>query len=141
MAGISPCTKWHVFPASRTSEQHPLSTFHTCPTVLALLVGALAPNQAVAGMALPMYTTSLLCEPNGWVIAWPQCALCLLMASRAALLRPACCMNHAEQCAHRPLHRCRLLGLPDHLGQYPVRRVPFLCVRTSMLWAGTAAWV
>lgn len=32
------------------------------PAVLAFLVGALAPNQAVAGMALPMYTTSLLCE-------------------------------------------------------------------------------
>ncbi|PRW55890.1 P-loop containing nucleoside triphosphate hydrolase [Chlorella sorokiniana] len=38
-------------------------------TVLALLVGALAPNQAVAGMALPMYTTSLLYF-SGFLITW-----------------------------------------------------------------------
>ncbi len=43
--------------------------------VLALLVGALAPNQAVAGMALPMYTTSLLCEASGQgaPMCWHAC--------------------------------------------------------------------
>ena len=124
MAGLFPCPERHDMHDTLCALKQPLSTFHLCPTVLALLVGALAPNQAVAGMALPMYTTSLLCEPGGWVIAWPCRALCLLTASRAAWLLLACCMKHVEQYSHRPFHRCRLLGLPDHLGQYPVRRLP-----------------
>lgn len=100
--------------------------------VLAFLFGALSPNQAVAGMALPMYTTSLLCELRLRVHKWEG------HASRGSAQppypttpvgRPPCRSLQSNASSTAPSDLRRLLRLPDHLGQHPV----------SACWVGSHA--